>query len=160
MRMRTERTDPPVMTLLDAPERLSVLHATVPDMAVPDRDFDGIVEIAASLFDAPIALVTLIDREWQWFKAAVGTTESRASSEESFCVQVAAEADASLVVLDASTDPRFMRRSRVVGPPFLRFYAGAPIMLDGQAVGTVCVLDDKPRADVPQALMDQLSRLS
>lgn len=160
MRVRTERIDPPVTRLLDAPERLGVLYATVPDMAVPDRDFDGIVEIAAGLFDTPIALVTLIDREWQWFKAAVGTTETRAPSEDSFCVHAAAAADASLVVLDASTDPRFMRRRQVVGPPFLRFYAGAPIVLDGQAVGTVCVVDIRPRSGVPQHLVEQLRRLA
>ena len=160
MHVRTEKTDPPVTRLLDSPERLGVLHATVPDMAVPDRDFDGIAEIAAGLFDAQVALVTLIDRQWQWFKAAVGTDETRAPAEDAFCAHVAAAADASLVVLDASTDPRFARHRQVKGPPFLRFYAGAPIMLEGQAVGTVCVFDDNPRADVSQSLIHQLSRLA
>ncbi|SDA93253.1 HWE histidine kinase domain-containing protein [Sinorhizobium sp. NFACC03] len=160
MHVRTEKTDPPVTKLLDAPERLGVLHATVPDMAIPDRDFDGIVEIAAGLFDAQIALVTLIDREWQWFKAAVGTDETGAPSEDAFCPHVTAAADSSLVVLDASTDPRFARHRQVKGPPFLRFYAGAPIVLDGQAVGTVCVFDDKPRAEVSQPLIHQLCRLA
>lgn len=160
MHVRTEKTDPPVTKLLDAPERLGVLHATVPDMAIPDRDFDGIVEIAAGLFDAQIALVTLIDREWQWFKAAVGTDETRAPSEDAFCPHVTAAADSSLVVLDASTDPQFARHRQVKGPPFLRFYAGAPIVLDGQAVGTVCVFDDKPRAEVSQPLIHQLCRLA
>eukprot|EP01031_Cornospumella_fuschlensis_P012380 gene12380-15131_t len=139
---REENTASPETSLLDAPERLRVLHATVPDMAVPDTDFDGITEIAARLFDAPIALVSLLDREWQWFKSAVGTSEPRASSEDSFCVHAAADSGgAGLVVLDASADLRFRSRPLVAGAPFLRFYAGAPIVLDGQPVGTVCVLD-------------------
>ncbi|MBP1874276.1 PAS domain S-box-containing protein [Ensifer adhaerens] len=158
---REENTASPETSLLDAPERLRVLHATVPDMAVPDTDFDGITEIAARLFDAPIALVSLLDREWQWFKSAVGTSEPRASSEDSFCVHAAADSGgAGLVVLDASADLRFRSRPLVAGAPFLRFYAGAPIILDGQPVGTVCVLDVAVRGEVAPHLMEQLRRLA
>ena len=160
MHVRTEKTDPPVTKLLDAPERLGVLHATVPDMAIPDRDFDGIVEIAAGLFDAQIALVTLIDREWQWFKAAVGTDETRAPSEDAFCPHVTAAADSSLVVLDASTDPRFARHRQVKGPPFLRFYAGAPLRsADGHVLGALCILDAEARTldQHERALLEKLA---
>lgn len=159
MRPRTEKAEPPAAKALGSPERLGVLHATVPDMAVPDGDFDGIVEIAAGLFDAPIALVTLIDREWQWFKAAVGTTETRAPSEDSFCAPVA-NSGTGLVLLDAAAEPQFMRCRPVIGPPFPRFYAAAPIVLDAQVIGTVCVLDNEPRSSVPQHLLKQLDRLA
>lgn len=160
MREKTEAMLPTVAQVLDARERLSVLHAAVPDMAVPDGDFDGLAKLAASLFSAPIALVSLVDNEWQWFKAAVGTTEMRRRCDESFCLHTIADPDGAFVVLDASRHPLFRHRPKVTEAPFLRFYAGASIYLDGQAIGTVCVFDVAPRKEVAPKLIDELRRLA
>lgn len=152
---------PALTEVLDAPQRLTVLHAAVPDMSIPDGDFDALACLAASLFDAPIARVSLIDREWQWLKATVGTTETRLRAADSFCSHTIAEGEErGFVVLDASRHPTFRHRRRVAQAPFLRFYAGAPIMLDGQAVGTVSVLDVAPRSEVSARQQDELQQLA
>ncbi|WEX76680.1 PAS domain-containing protein [Sinorhizobium numidicum] len=161
MREKAEAMLSAVAQVLDAPERLGMLHAAAPDMAIPDGDFDEIAKLAASLFDAPIALVSLVDREWQWFKAAVGTTETRMPADDSFCVHTIAQAEGgAFLVLDASLHPAFRHEQRVVQPPFLRFYAGASIFLDGQAVGTVCVFDVAPRREVAPKQVEELRRIA
>lgn len=152
----------PAMTeTLGSRERLSVLHAAVPDMAVADGDFEPLAKLAASLFEAPIALVTLVDHEWEWFKAAVGTTETHMRSDASFSAYVIGECDrGAFLVLDASLHPVLRHNSKVARAPFLRFYAGAPIMLEGQAVGTVCVLDGAPRAEMAARQLESLQRIA
>jgi PAS domain S-box-containing protein len=150
-----------VAAVMTSPQRLGVLRSVVPDMAVPDADFRELAEIAADLFSAPIALVTLVDMRHQWFKAAAGTTETQALSTESFCVHaIAAPSNEVFVVGDASTDPRFAGLPQVTSAPFLRFYAGAPLLIDDQPVGTICVFDIKPRRNLPPQLLVQLQRLS
>ncbi|HTO34545.1 MAG TPA: HWE histidine kinase domain-containing protein [Pararhizobium sp.] len=139
--------------------RLGVLRSVVPDMAEQDTDFLEFAAIAAGLFDAPIALVTLMDARDQWFKAAIGTDEKRASSRDSFCAHTIADGEA-LVVADAQADPRFSGQPRVTGAPFLRFYAGVPLLVDEQPIGTLCVFDVKPRRDVPPERVAQLQRLA
>jgi PAS domain S-box-containing protein len=152
---------PTLARVLGSQERLDALHAAAPDMASPDSDFDALARLAAGLFEAPTALVTLLDHEWQWFKAAVGTAETRMRSDESFCVHTIAESGGGVfLVLDASHHPAFRHRRRVAEAPFLRFYAGVPIVLDGQAVGTVCVLDVAPRSGVSIRQLDELQRIA
>ena len=147
--------------VLTSAQRLDVLRALVSDMDEPDDDFSDIAHIAASLFGAPVALVTLIDAQDQWFKAAVGTDETQAPAAQSFCIHTIARPEGeALVVGDATADPRFSDQARVVGAPFLRFYAGVPLVIDEQPVGTICVFDVKPRADVAPELLVQLQRLS
>ncbi len=161
MNKETSDLQPAVAAALTSAERLDVLHAVVPDMAQPDADFRDLADIAASLFDAPVALVTLVDARDQWFKAASGINETQAPSVDSFCVHtIAGVADGALVVADASADPRFYNQPRVVGEPFLRFYAGVPLVIDDQPVGTICVFDVKPRPDLAPQLVVQLQRLS
>lgn len=161
MSKTTSDLRPVVAAALTSAERLNVLRAVVPDMAEPDADFRDLADTAAGLFDAPVALVTLVDAEHQWFKAASGIAETQAPSADSFCVHTIAEApDGALVVADATADLRFSDQPRVTGAPFLRFYAGVPLIIDGQAVGTICVFDVKPRTDLDPALIVQLQRLS
>ncbi|PLT96085.1 histidine kinase [Sinorhizobium medicae] len=160
MHEKTEAMLPAVAQVLDAPERLGVLQAAVPDMSIPDGDFDGLAGLAASLFDAPVALITLVDHEWQWFKASVGTAETRLHVRESFCVHTIAEGDGAFVVLDASRHPAFRQRRAVAGPPSVRFYAGAPIILDGQAIGTVAVVDVAPRFEMSVKQQGELQRIA
>ncbi|WP_037387613.1 sensor histidine kinase [Sinorhizobium americanum] len=159
MHERAEAMLPAVAETLGSRERLSVLHAAAPDMTVADSDFEPLARLAASLFDAPIALVTLVDHEWEWFKAAVGTTETRTRTEESFCAHAIGDRGPFLV-LDASAHPVLRHNRKVAQAPFLRFYAGAPIVLGGQAVGTVCVLDGTPRAEIAAKQLDALQEIA
>jgi PAS domain S-box-containing protein len=148
-------------TILASTQRLEVLSTVVPDMDKPDADFRGIAEIAAGLFDAPVALVSLIGATDQWFKAAVGTDEIQAPAADSFCLHtIAGPADGALIVADATADPRFSSQPRVIAAPFLRFYAGVPLLIDEQPVGTICVFDVKPREQMEPQLIVQLRRLS
>ncbi|HXV30836.1 MAG TPA: HWE histidine kinase domain-containing protein [Sinorhizobium sp.] len=157
----TEAVLPTLAHVLGSQERLGALHAAVPDMALPDSDFDALAKLAAGLFEAPIALVTLVDRDWQWFKAAVGTTQTRMRADEAFCTHTIAGSDGgAFLVLDASRQPAFRRRRSVDEAPFPRFYAGVPVMIDGQAVGTVCVLDIAPRSGVSARQVEELRRIA
>lgn len=150
-----------VADMLRSPERLAALHAMGPLPTFADPDFDAIVDMAAALFDVPVSLVTLVDKSRQWFQAAKGTTERNAPSTDSFCIHTLAQHEQSvLVVADATLDQRFHRQPRVVSSPFLRFYAGATIVVDGQPLGTVCVFDVRPRHDTTPAQLQQLERLA
>ncbi|MBP5952748.1 sensor histidine kinase [Pseudomonas sp. P42] len=125
---------------------LSLEHLGVLDSA-PEQEFDDIVLLASTLCDVPVALVSLVDRERQWFKACVGLDVRETHRDLAFCAHaILAPADVSTVE-DARLDPRFEHSALVLGPPYIRFYAGAPIIDDtGHALGTVCVIDTKPRA--------------
>lgn len=148
-----------VETVLASASRLDVLRSVIPDMAEPDSDFQDLAAVAAGLFEVPVALVTLLDERDQWFKAAVGTDETHAPSADSFCAHTIAEGEA-LLVADARADPRFSSQPRVAGAPFLRFYAGVPLIVDDQPIGTLCVFDVEPRREVAPDLVAQLQRLS
>lgn len=124
----------------------------------PDRRFDLIAESAAHLYQAPIALVTFLDGKRQWFKAAVGLTLRETPRDVSFCTHALAALDV-MVVPDAAHDPRFRDNPLVTGAPQVRFYAGAPIITRGYALGTVCVLDRQPRT-LPAQELWALARLA
>lgn len=96
-------------------------------------------------FDAPIALVTLLDADRQWFKSRCGLALQEIPRSLSFCSHAVAAREM-LVVEDATRDPRFADNALVTGEPHIRFYAGQPVYSDGQAVGTLCVIDRVPRA--------------
>ena len=111
----------------------------------PEPAFDDLAALAASICVAPMALVSLVDERRQWFKCRIGFPLEETAREHSFCTH-ALSGDAPLVVEDAAEDPRFSDNPIVVGPPWVRFYAGAPLVLsDGAVLGTVCVLDTVPR---------------
>ncbi|KQV38165.1 MULTISPECIES: HWE histidine kinase domain-containing protein [unclassified Rhizobium] len=146
---------------LASPSRIEALRSFVPDMATRDPDFDALTILAAKLFKAPIALVTLLDEQHQWFKAAFGTHETAAPAATSFCAHAIEQPEGgTLVVKDAAVDPRFAGQPFVVGAPFLRFYAGAPVFIGGEAVGTVCVFDVEPRSEVGADAVEQLAHLA
>ncbi|MET0181041.1 MAG: GAF domain-containing protein, partial [Novosphingobium sp.] len=129
----------------DEAERLAALHALgLLDTPAEER-FDRLTRVAAALFNVPIALVSLVDANRQWFKSCVGTDISESSREMSFCAHAVVERDL-LVIPDALRDDRFADNPVVSGPPYVRFYAGAPIyMADGHCAGTLCVIDGRPR---------------
>jgi len=122
----------------------SVYKLGLLDTATEER-FDRHARIAAAAFNAPIALVTLIDRERQWYKAHHGFDFSETSRDMGFCSHAILESEP-LVVADALQDDRFADNPVVVGDPHVRFYAGIPLhAADGARVGAFCIVDSKPR---------------
>lgn len=106
--------------------------------------FDQITRLAARLFGAPMAAVSLIDERRQWFKSRIGLDAAETSRDHAFCHYTIRSPDV-MVVPDATLDPRFRDNPLVLGDPKIRFYAGAPLVTrDGYAIGSLCVIDDKP----------------
>ena len=129
----------------DEERRLATLRATGLLDAPPDARFDRITRLASRFFAVLIALITLVDRERQWFKSGVGLHIPETSRESSFCAHSVFDR-ATLVVNDALVDDRFAENPLVVGEPRVRFYAGAPLILqDGSCLGSLCLLDTRPR---------------
>ncbi|WP_045739532.1 GAF domain-containing sensor histidine kinase [Actinoplanes rectilineatus] len=116
---------------------------------------DDLTRLASSMFDTPMAAVSLVDRDRQWFAGSVGLGEPQTQLDVSFCAHVVPQAQP-LIVPDATRDQRFATYSNVVGQPGIRFYAGAPIIdEDGYTLGALCVIDDKPR-DVTDRQVENL----
>lgn len=112
----------------------------------PESAFDRITEEVARTFGVPIALISLVDENRQWFKSRCGLDMAETPRETSFCKHAIRKGEI-LVVPDATTDPRFANNPLVVRPPAVSFYAGAVLSAPGgQKIGTLCVLDTKPRA--------------
>lgn len=131
----------------------------------PEAAYEDLARLAASICEAPIALMSLIDADRQWFKARVGLDETETPREVSFCDWAIRGRDL-FVVADAVEDARFATNPMVTGEPGIRFYAGAPIVTpDGHALGTICVIDVVPRrlttgqSEALQALARQASCL-
>ena len=112
----------------------------------PETAYDDLVRIASAVCDTPMAVVSLVDRDRQWFKARVGVDAEETTRDESFCAHAILTPDVTTVVPDTLRDPRFHDHPLVTGDAGVRFYAGAPLRAaDGAALGTVCVLDRRPR---------------
>jgi len=130
----------------DEEARIDLLHALNLLDSEPEDVFDRITRLAARLLDMPIALVSLIDRDRQWFKSRVGLDAHETPRELAFCAH-AIHSKQPLVVNDTSLDIRFADNPLVLGAPHIRFYAGAPIFSNqGIALGTLCIIDRKPRS--------------
>ena len=126
-------------------ERLHALRALLLLDTPPEERFDRIAAFAASEFDVPMATVSLVDEDRQWFKARVGVAFCESERDLSFCGH-AIMTPATMVVPDARLDPRFAGNPMVTGEPHVRFYAGAPLRLAaGEIVGTLCIMDTQPR---------------
>ncbi|MFT3933504.1 MAG: GAF domain-containing protein [Chitinophagaceae bacterium] len=111
-----------------------------------ENDFDELVELAAQICDCPISLITLLDKDRQWFKAKTGLEDTSTSRDVAFCAHAILQ-DEVFVVENAKEDIRFADNPLVTGDLNIGFYAGAPIISPaGYKLGTVCVIDSKPRA--------------
>ncbi|MCJ8155852.1 PAS domain-containing protein [Sphingomonas sp. LaA6.9] len=131
--------------ILDEQKRAQLLADYAVLDSTPESDFDAIVEFAASLCDAPIALISFVGSDHQWYKARHGTDICETPRETSFCA-LAMLGHATMIVPDASRDPRFATNPLVIGPPGIRFYAGAPLVSpEGVPLGSLCVIDTEPR---------------
>lgn len=130
--------------------------------APPTEEFDRLANLAARLFKVPIVLITLIDKDRQFFKARVGTDLNEISRADSLCAHAILSNDI-LLIPDALQDPRFASNPLVTGPPFVRFYAGKPLLAPtGERLGTVCLIDTKPRqafSDDERANLSDLASL-
>ena len=125
--------------------RLQALHQLEILDTAPEERFDRITRLAARFFGVPIALISLIDHDRQWFKSRNGLQVAQTSREVSFCGHAILH-DETLVVPDALADDRFADNPLVLSEPRLRFYAGHPIVApDGSPVGTLCLIDHAPR---------------
>ena len=126
-------------------ERLAALDLYDALDAPAELGFDRITRIVGNVFDVPMASVSLIDGHRQWLMSRHGPLLRQGCKSEAFC-SVTIQANEPLIVEDAATDPRFKNNPLVLGPPHIRFYAGAPLRTpDGFNIGALCAIDTKPR---------------
>jgi two-component system, OmpR family, sensor histidine kinase VicK len=131
-------------------ERLQALRDAQILDTPPEADFDALTRIAAAICGTPIAVVSLMDADRQWFKSKVGLAETEAPRSDSFSAHAILETDL-LEVRDAQADPRFADNPHVRGRPHVRFYAGTPLRTaDGHVLGSLCVIDHVPRSLTPE----------
>ncbi|MEZ5360895.1 MAG: GAF domain-containing protein [Bryobacterales bacterium] len=129
----------------DESTRLQTLHSLGLLDTPPEERFDRVIRLARRIFDVPVAVISLVDAERQWFKSCLGLDVQETPREISFCGHTILSANA-LIVEDAQLDPRFCSNPLVTRPPHIRFYAGRPLFVGpGSAIGSLCVLDAKPR---------------
>ena len=144
-------------------ERLNALAELGVLDTPPEAEFDLITRLAAGLFKVPVALLTLVDRERQWFKSHHGTDVCETDRGIAFCSHTI-EGEQVFEVLDLSVDPRFEANPLVVEPPHVRYYAGAPLKLkSGYKVGTFCLIDMEPREALTaeqRSLLEEFARLA
>ena len=148
-------------TPLDEATRVDELRALNLLDTGPEERFDRLTRLAKRMFGVPIALVSLVDVNRQWFKSCIGLPVSETSREVSFCGH-AILGDEIFVVPDAALDERFHDNPLVTGDPRIRFYAGCPLAVpNGSKVGTLCIIDAEPRTMGPEdlALLRDLARM-
>jgi signal transduction histidine kinase len=139
--------------------RLAALHSYGLLDAARPAVLDDLSRLAAAIFDTPMALVSLVDADRQWFAGRTGLAHDQDPRAISFCGQVV-ESGRSLIVPDARAHPVFRDYTNVTGHPNIRLYAGAPLVdQDGYVLGTVCVLDDRPR-EFGDRQLDMLGQLA
>lgn len=125
-----------------------------------EQAFNDIATLASFICDAPVALISLVDENRQWFKARVGIDATHTPREHAFCAHAILQPQDVMVVNDAQSDARFSDNPLVTGDPNIRFYAGAPLVTpQGDALGALCVIDRKPR-QLPAENLEALRALS
>ncbi len=150
------------MTALSPPERqrLATLRRYRILDTPPEEGFDRLARVAAALLEAPIALVSLIDYDRQWFKSCYGLDQRQSERDTAFCPYAVAAREV-LYVPDLAADERFQDNPLVTGPPYLRAYCGAPLFADDATVpGTLCIMDTRTRPDITDEQIERLRDLA
>jgi len=145
---------------VDEERRVAALHRYSILDTLPEQIYDDVTALASLICGTPISMVSLVDAERQWFKSTVGVEMRETPRALSFCAHTI-PTHATLIVPDAQQDKRFMDNPVVTGAPGIRFYAGAPIVeANGHVLGTVCVIDTRPRSLSPiqVAALEALAR--
>ncbi|GGJ42552.1 sensor domain-containing phosphodiesterase [Deinococcus roseus] len=143
--------------------RLEALHRLEVLDTAAEETLDRITRVTAALFDAPISLISLVDRDRQWFKSCHGINASGTTRDVAFCARTILldTPGEVLVVEDALQNPEFARNPYVAGFPNVRFYAGAPLRTpDGYHLGSLCIMDTRPRPDLSPQQKQQLTDLA
>ncbi len=136
--------------MTDEESRLAEIKAYQILDTPPEKELDELAEIASFVCDVPISLITIVDKDRQWFKANKGLNSIQTARKDSFCQHALHKPEEILVVNDSLKDPRFKDNLLVKSDPNIRFYAGAPLVTPkGNALGTLCVIDRKPRTITP-----------
>jgi diguanylate cyclase (GGDEF)-like protein len=129
----------------DEAARLAALRALQILDTAPSRDFDNLVGLACDLFEVPISAIVFVDQYRQWFKASKGVDYKQTPRDVAFCAHTICSAEP-LIVHDATADVRFRDNVLVTDAPGIKFYAGVPLQLaDGPRIGSLCIIDSKPR---------------
>lgn len=132
----------------DDEERVRYLRGLGLIDTAKDPNFDRIIHLCQDIFDMPIAALTLIDRDRQWFKSIAGLNVCETSRSIAFCNYTILD-DAIYEVCDTHDHPELKHNPLVVDAPHLRYYAGAPLIFDGRQLGALCVLDFVPHEPLP-----------
>lgn len=143
----------------DEQERVAALHELHILDTLTEERFDRLVRFVKQKLQVPIALISLVDTNRQWFKTCIGLPVSETSRDASFCAY-AILGEGILVIPDATKDERFVDNPSVTGPPFIRFYAGCPLREpQGHKIGTLCLIDRLPRL-LDEQQLQRLTRIA
>lgn len=146
----------------DDEKRIEVLDSFALMDTAPEQEYDHIIQMASRIFDVPTVLISLVHRNRQFFKARIGLDVCETGRDVSFCTYAMMESRV-FVIPDATKDERFRTNALVTGYPNIRFYAGAPLITsEGHALGSLCLIDPKPRltfSDRDQRILEDLAAM-
>lgn len=159
MLLENEQPIGPPLPSNDESTRIAALRGYCVLDTMPDKLCDQVTQLARCIFGTEIALVSLIDEHRQWFKSRAGLDVIQTPRSDSFCAH--AISTQGMVVLDTHEDSRFVSNILVTGEPYIRFYAGALLVTpQGQALGTLCIIDSRPRSHFDSSQVAQLEQLA